>query len=302
VRATNCSANETEGQPNTDWNAIHWRKVEKSVSSLRRRIFRASKEGDHRKVRSLQKLALRSYADVIQSVRKVTQINAGKDTPGVDMLVVKTPKARSHLVDHIRSYQPWRAKPARRVYIPKGPKGGAKKKRPLGIPTIHDRAMQAIVKNTLEPYWEARFEPASYGFRPGRSCHDAIAKVFDIEDSLSLISEVLQVDLQRHARVHHQAGRRRWLGRLSQRRRGLRVRFPRSPRSGGPPRGTGPGSRGRVGWVPVDGTAHVLTRGCAAVYGAVLRRPSLEGSALHGAICFALLVSLYCSAPLFPQF
>ena len=115
-----CSANGTEGRSTpTDWNAIDWRKVERSVSNLRRRIFRASKEGDHRKVRSLQKLALRSYANALLSVRRVTQINAGRNTPGVDMLVVKTPTARSELVDHIRSYQAWKAKPARRVYIPK---------------------------------------------------------------------------------------------------------------------------------------------------------------------------------------
>ena len=77
----------------TDWNAIDWREVERFVSNLRRRIFRASKEGDHRKVRSLQKLALRSYANALQSVRRVTQTNAGSNTPGVDKLVVKTPKA-----------------------------------------------------------------------------------------------------------------------------------------------------------------------------------------------------------------
>jgi RNA-directed DNA polymerase len=159
VRArANCSASGTEGRTSTtDWNAINWREVEKSVSNLRRRIFRASKEGDHRKVRSLQKLALRSHANALLSVRRVTQINAGRNTPGVDKLVVKTPKARSELVDHIRSYQPWKARPARRVYIPKA--NG--KMRSLGIPTIHDRVMQAIVKNALEPYWEAHFEPAS---------------------------------------------------------------------------------------------------------------------------------------------
>jgi RNA-directed DNA polymerase len=196
VRATNCcSANGAEGRSTTttDWNAIDWRKVEKSVSNLRRRIFRASKEGDHRKVRSLQKLALRSYANALLSVRRVTQVNMGRDTPGVDMLVVKTPKARSELVDHIRSYQPWKPRPARRVYIPKG---GGKKLRPLGIPTVTDRVMQAIVKNALEPCWEARFEPASYGFRPGRGCHDAIAKIFGIARPNKRKKWVLDADIE----------------------------------------------------------------------------------------------------------
>jgi RNA-directed DNA polymerase len=185
-------ANGAEGRPNTDWNAIDWRKVQRSVSNLRRRIFRASKEGDHRKVRSLQKLVLRSYANALLSVRRVTQINAGRNTPGVDMLVVKTSKARNELVDHIRSYQPWKAKPARRIYIPKG--GG--KKRPLGIPTVTDRVMQAIVKNALEPYWEARFEPASYGFRVGRGCHDAIAKIFSIARPNKRKKWVLDADIE----------------------------------------------------------------------------------------------------------
>ena len=122
----------------------------------------------------------------------MTQINAGKNTPGVDMLVVKTSKARSELVEQMRSYQPWKARPARRIYIPKA--NG--KMRPLGIPTVTDRVMQAIVKNALEPYWEVRFEPATYGFRPGRSCHDAIAKIFSIARPNKRKKWVLDADIE----------------------------------------------------------------------------------------------------------
>ncbi len=157
----------------TDWNAVNWRRVNRQVRNLRRRIFRASQAGDHKTVHRLQQLMLRSYSNRLQAVRRVTQENQGKDTPGVDKLLVKTPKARGKLVDELGSYQPWRALPAKRFYIPKG-RG---KVRPLGIVSIRDRALQAMVKNALEPAWEARFEPTSYGFRPGRSCHDAIAMI-----------------------------------------------------------------------------------------------------------------------------
>src|SRR4051812_21567282 len=74
------------------------------------------------------------------------------------------------------TFQPWRAKPVRRVYIPK--KSDSSKRRPLGIPTIMDRCLQAMVKNALEPAWESRFEGSSYGFRPGRNAHDAIEKIY----------------------------------------------------------------------------------------------------------------------------
>ncbi len=109
-------------QRQTDWSCINWRKANRAVRNLRQRIFRASQAGDLKKVRSLQKLMLRSYSNTLVSVRRVTQTNRGKYTPGVDKLVVKTPQARGELVDQIRTYQPWRAKPAsptRRVYIPK---------------------------------------------------------------------------------------------------------------------------------------------------------------------------------------
>lgn len=158
----------------TDWQSIDWRKAEQIVRNLRGRIFKATREGNYRKVRSLQKLLLRSHANTLVSVRRVTQQNAGRNTPGVDKVVIKTPKARGKLVDELAKAQPWRASPTRRVYIPKA--NGAK--RPLGIPTIQDRALQAKVKNVLEPEWEAQFEITSYGFRPGRSCHDAIQAIF----------------------------------------------------------------------------------------------------------------------------
>src|SRR6516164_5113040 len=157
----------------TDWDTAVWRKAQRLVRDLRQRIFRATQAGDRRKVRSLQKLMLRCYSNILMSVRRVTQVNAGKGTPGVDKVVVKTPAARGRLVDHLATAQPWRSQPVRRVYIPKS----SGKQRPLGIPTVTDRCLQAMVKNALEPEWGARFEGSSYGFRPGRSCHDAIAKI-----------------------------------------------------------------------------------------------------------------------------
>src|SRR5258706_15664621 len=115
----------------TDWNAINWRKANRTVRTLRRRIFRATQESDQKKVRSLQKLMLKSYSNRLVSVRRVTQTNAGKNTPGVDKLVIKTPAARGRMVDALAHYTLWKAKPARRVYIPKA---SGNKLRPLGIP------------------------------------------------------------------------------------------------------------------------------------------------------------------------
>jgi RNA-directed DNA polymerase len=121
-------ANRTEGR--TDWQRVEWRAANRRVRNLRQRIFRATTDGDWDKVQALQRLMLRSYANTLLSVRRVTQVNHGKGTAGVDKLVVKTPEARGRLVDHLATYQPWTAKPAKRVYIPKS--NG--KRRPLGIP------------------------------------------------------------------------------------------------------------------------------------------------------------------------
>src|SRR5258708_12697634 len=111
------SANGTETQ--TDWNAINWRQANRTVRNLGQRIFRATQEGNLKKVRSLQKLMLKSYSNRVVSVRRVTQINAGKYTPGMDKLVIKTPAAREKLVDSLAHYSPWKPNPAPRAYIPK---------------------------------------------------------------------------------------------------------------------------------------------------------------------------------------
>jgi RNA-directed DNA polymerase len=184
------SANGTEKQ--TDWNASNWRKVHRTVRNLRQRIFRAAQEGDLNKVRSLQKLMLKSYSNRLVSVRRVAQINAGKNTAGVDKLVIKTPAARGRMVDFLAHFTLWKAKPARRVYIPKA----NNKLRPLGIPVVVDRCLQAMVKNALEPAWEAKFEGTSYGFRPGRSCHDAIEKIFVLARPNKTKKWVLDADIK----------------------------------------------------------------------------------------------------------
>jgi RNA-directed DNA polymerase len=155
-----------------DWDAIDWRACEENVRRLRQRIFTASKAGDLGRVRQLQKLMLRSRANTLVSVRRVTERNAGRMTAGVDGEVVLTPAAKMKLANRVQhAAEPFKALPVRRVYIPKP---GSHKRRPLGIPVIFDRCHQARVVNALEPEWEARFEPRSYGFRPGRGCHDAI--------------------------------------------------------------------------------------------------------------------------------
>lgn len=159
-----------------NWHNVNWRDVNRSMRNLRRRIFKATEQREWKKVRSLQKLMLKSYSNILFSVRKVTQNNSGKNTPGIDKILVKTPQARWELSQELAKGIDYNPLPAKRVNIPK--KNG--KTRPLGIPTIRDRAIQNIVKNALEPCWEAQFEGVSYGFRPGRSCHDAIGKIYQI--------------------------------------------------------------------------------------------------------------------------
>jgi RNA-directed DNA polymerase len=173
--ATNV-VNGPEGEP-LSWESVSWLSAEGNVRRLRQRIFTASQAGDLKRVRSLQKLMLRSRSNALVSVRRVTEVNAGRKTAGVDGEVALTPEAKADLAEWVQHRaEPWIARPVKRVYIPK--RGSTGKQRPLGIPVIADRALQAVAANALEPEWEARFEPRSYGFRPGRGCHDAIEAIF----------------------------------------------------------------------------------------------------------------------------
>ncbi|MEF7676801.1 group II intron reverse transcriptase/maturase, partial [Bacillus anthracis] len=160
----------------TQWNSIQWKEIENYVKKLRQRIYRAEQFGNKRKVRKLQRLMLRSKANLLLSIKRVTQINQGKRTAGIDGITTNTPEDRVKLFHLLKGYSVRNIKafPVKRAYIPK--KNG--KKRPLGIPVIKDRIFQNMVKNALEPQWECRFESMSYGFRPKRSAHDAMANLF----------------------------------------------------------------------------------------------------------------------------
>ncbi len=120
---------------------------------------------------------MRSRSTQLLAVRRVTQDNQGKKTAGIDGVKALPPEERLRLAEalHPKHLKRVKAQPVRRVWIPKP---GKPEKRPLGIPVMRDRAHQALVKLALEPEWEARFEPNSYGFRPGRGSHDAIEAIF----------------------------------------------------------------------------------------------------------------------------
>lgn len=159
-----------------DWHDIDWYQVNRAVRNLRRRIFRATRNGNWKSVRNLQKLMFRSWYNILSAIRRTTVLNQGKRTAGMDEVLIKTPRQRLLLCEDLARNKSCNPLPAKRVLIPK--KNG--KFRPLGIPTIRDRCLQAIVKNALEPCWEAQFEGESYGFRPGRSTHDAMGKIYNI--------------------------------------------------------------------------------------------------------------------------
>jgi len=159
----------------TNWNAIDWHKIEKYVDRMQKRIYHAESLKKSRKTRGFQRTLLRSKAALLLAIRRVTQVNKGRRTPGIDGVRVLNDKKRGELFDFMknRKINLHNPKPAYRTYIKK--KNG--KLRPLGIPTIIDRIYQEIIRIALEPQMEARFEPTSYGFRPARGCHDALSRI-----------------------------------------------------------------------------------------------------------------------------
>ncbi len=176
------------------WEQVDWREHEQRVRRLRRRIFKAVKGGDLATARNLQKLMLRSWSNTLISVRQVTQRNTGRRTAGVDGRVALTSQARAEVAVQVHATQDsWQPVAVRRVWIPKA--RDKTKMRPLGIPVIMDRCHQARVRHALEPEWEARFEPRSYGFRPGRGCHDAIESLFNTLRGKSKRVWILDADL-----------------------------------------------------------------------------------------------------------
>lgn len=172
------------------WKGIDWTEVQKTVFRLQKRIYLTSREGNVKKVRQLQKTLVHSFSAKALAVRRVTQDNQGKRTAGVDGKSLLTPPERFSTISQLKLVT--EGQPLRRIWIPKP---GRTEERPLGIPTVFDRCLQALVTLALEPEWEALFEPNSYGFRPGRGCHDAIKAI-----KLSIQSKpkfVLDADIEK---------------------------------------------------------------------------------------------------------
>lgn len=185
-----------------EWKDIPWKEIERDVFKLQKRIFRATQRGNIKVVHRLQRLLIKSNAACLLAGRRVSQDNRGKRTAGVDGVKSLTPRERFLLAQKLQETPfPKKASPVRRIWIPKP---GKDEKRPLGIPTMEDRARQALIKLALEPEWEAKFEPHSYGFRPGRSAHDAIKA---IRQSLAFHPKyVLDADIaQCFDRINHGA-------------------------------------------------------------------------------------------------
>jgi RNA-directed DNA polymerase len=181
---------------NESWVEKPWKKFEIVVFRLQKRIYKASQEGNFRKVKKLQRLLLKCRSAKFLAVRQITQLNTGKKTPGIDGIANLNDAERIQLVEELQGKsRNWNHREVRRILIPK--KNG--EKRPLGIPTIADRAWQALIKLVLEPEGEAKFHPKSYGFRPGRSAWDATQDIFLQTRSIAtrFSGKILELDIEK---------------------------------------------------------------------------------------------------------
>jgi RNA-directed DNA polymerase len=174
----------------TDWHDIDWQKVNCNVRRLQNRIVRATQEGRWNKVKALQRLLTHSFSGKALAVRRVTE-NQGKNTPGVDRIVWNTPQKKLNGLYSLRQ-RGYQSQPLRRIYIPK--KNG--KKRPLGIPCMKCRAMQALYLLALDPIAETTADPNSYGFRPQRSTADAIEACFAVLSKQKSPQWILEGDIK----------------------------------------------------------------------------------------------------------
>lgn len=156
-----------------DWDTVDWNQVKLGVRRMQRRIYQQTRAGIFKEVVETEKLLVKSLSARLLAVHQVTEINSGRYTPGIDGVTYHDSAKKVALAERLKQRDKYKPMPARAVFIPK-PSGDLRR---LGIPVMDDRAMEALVLLVMDPEWEAKFEPNSYGFRPGRSAIDAVQAI-----------------------------------------------------------------------------------------------------------------------------
>lgn len=191
---------ESSSDASVIWKSLPWKKFQKKLFRLQRFVYKAIQAGDTRKATSLQRLILKSTAARAMAIRQVTQLNAGKKTPGVDGRASLSFEERLELMDKLSARaSDWKHQKLREIPIPK--KDGTT--RTLKVPTMADRAWQCLAKYALEPAHEATFHARSYGFRTGRAAHDAQKFLFQNLNSHSrgIEKRVIELDIEKWQRL-----------------------------------------------------------------------------------------------------